>query len=163
VASGNQQRSSEIQQELESVHTDLASTREIWEATTDRLGRAVGELGVQRAEIARTRETLGQFLINFERTVYPFQLSGNSGRMRVGPIWLQLRDTDRKKQRYTLGLFLDDRWVEVKDRTLREPVEFYLSDSVLPLELVVTQIGARQVTGHVAVPKQTFPQRNTAK
>lgn len=145
------------------MRTDLASTREVWEATTDRLGRAVGELGAQRAEIARNRERLGQFLINFERTRYSFQLGGNSGSVRVGPIWLQLRDTNRKKQRYTLGLFLDDRWVEVKDRTLHEPVEFYLSDNTLPLELVITQIGSGQVTGHVSVPKQAPAQRNTTK
>ena len=126
--------------------------REAWEATTDRLGMAVGELGEQRREIARTQDDLIQLRQQLERTAVPFQLWKNQGRYRVGPISLTLQKTDRKNQRYDLTLYFDDRTVQMKDRVLGERVTFYTQSSEEPLELVVSEILADRVSGKLALP-----------
>ena len=144
-----------LQQELSSVQSDIAANQEAWEATADRLGDAVGELGSQRSEIASTRESLVQFQKHFERTSLPFQLHRKGGRRRIGPIWLELKKVDRKKQRYTMQLLLNDKWIEMKDRVLGERVEFYASGIEDPLELVVSEILKDQVAGQLVLPKET--------
>ena len=152
---GSDSHLSNLQQEFNSVRSDLAATRQAWEATAERLGRTVGELGEQRADINRTRESLEQVLGVLDRARLPFQLNKKMGRQRVGPVWLQLRSTDAKRQLYTIGVFFDDnKWVEVKDRALREPVEFSSAGASVPLQLVVSEIHNDQVLGYLAVPKQ---------
>ncbi len=143
-----------LQQELSSVQSDIAANQEAWEATTDRLGDAVGELDSQRSEITNTRENLDQFQKSFERTSLPFQLHRKGGRRRIGPIWLELKKVDRKKQRYTMQVLLNDKWIEMKDRVLGERVEFYSSGIEYPLELVVSEILKDQVAGHLVLPKE---------
>ena len=113
----------------------------------------MGELGEQRRALDSAQETLGQIQRNMERTYLPFDLSKNTGRQRIGPIWLDLRRTDRRAQRYTMRLFFDDRWVEMKDRVLGERLEFYISGVSLPLELVISEIRKDQVVGKLGLPK----------
>ena len=91
--------------DMAAVEGELASNREAWEATADRLGDTVGELGNQRRELTNTRESLGELQRNLERTYLPFDLRKNGGRQRVGPIWMDLRRGDRQGQRYTMGGF----------------------------------------------------------
>ena len=132
---------------------ESASKRDAWEATTNRLGDAVGELGEQRRTLDSTQETLGQIQRNMERTYLPFDLRKNAGRQRIGPIWLDLRRTDRRAQRYTMQIFFDDKWVEMKDRVLGERLEFYISGVSLPLELVISEIRKDQVVGKLGLPQ----------
>jgi hypothetical protein len=140
-----------------SLESELASHRDIWEATTNRLGEAVGELGNQRREIASTQQTLEQIQRNFERTYLPFDLRRNSGRQQIGPIWLDLRSVDRRAQRFTIRLFVDDRWVEMKDRVLGERLEFYVRGFASPLELVISEIRQDQVSGQLGLPPDGLP------
>jgi hypothetical protein len=131
---------------------EMMATREAWEATTDRLGMAVGQLGDQRREIARTQEDLDQLRKNLERSYVPFQLSKAGGRQRVGPVWLELQTTDRRNQRYSMRLQFDDRTVQMKDRVLGERVAFFISAVDGPLELVVSDIQQDHVSGQLALP-----------
>lgn len=133
---------------------ELTSNREAWEATANRLGDAVGELGDQRRELADTQETIGEIQRNLERTYLPFDIRKSAGRQRIGPIWMDLRSVDRRAQRYTMRLFFDDRWVEMKDRVLGERLEFYVRGTSNPLELVISEIGQDQVMGQLGLPKE---------
>jgi hypothetical protein len=133
---------------------ELTSNREAWEATANRLGDAVGELGDQRRELADTQETIGEIQRNLERTYLPFDIRKSAGRQRIGPIWMDLRSVDRRSQRYTMRLFFDDRWVEMKDRVLGERLEFYVRGTSSPLELVISEIGQDQVMGQLGLPKE---------
>ena len=133
---------------------ELTSNREAWEATANRLGDAVGELGDQRRELADTQETIGEIQRNLERTYLPFDIRKSAGRQRIGPIWMDLRSVDRRAQRYTMRLFFDDRWVEMKDRVLGERLEFYVRGTSTPLELVISEIGQDQVMGQLGLPKE---------
>ena len=133
---------------------ELTSNREAWEATANRLGDAVGELGDQRRELADTQATIGQIQRNLERTYLPFDIRKSAGRQRIGPVWMDLRSVDRRAQRYTMRLFFDDRWVEMKDRVLGERLEFYVRGASTPLELVISEIGQDQVMGQLGLPKE---------
>ena len=140
--------------DLSAQQGELSSNREAWEATTNRLGDAVGELGDQRRELADTRATIGQIQRNLERTYLPFDIRKSAGRQRIGPIWMDLRSVDRRAQRYTMRLFFDDRWVEMKDRVLGERLEFFVRGTNTPLDLVISEIGQDQVMGQLGLPKE---------
>lgn len=146
-------RLSDQQQELSSLRSDVTATHEEWQATSDRLASAVGELGSQRSEIARNREGLSQVLEQLRRTPIRFDLRKEASRQQVGPVWLRLQSTDPKNQRYTLRIFVDDKWVVMKGRSLNEAVNFYMSNLAVPVELVVSQIGRDRVAGKLMLPQ----------
>lgn len=147
----------ELQKQYSGLRTDVTANREAWDASTERLGRVAGELGEQRNQLAESREKLGQLWSRFDRTPIAFELRKGAERQRVGPVWLQLRRSDRRNHRYTVRVFIDEKWIELRDRALLEPVEFYLTGSEIPLELVVTDIQNGGVAGSLAVPRNLSP------
>jgi hypothetical protein len=138
---------------IKALQRNFTASREEWEATTDRLGSVVGELGNQRSEIDNNEESLKQVLGRFQRRDYTFTAQKGSGRQHVGPVILWLRRADPGSGRYTMRLQVNDKWVEFKDRALHEAVEFYPSNSAVPIEMLVSRIGRNQVTGRLAVPQ----------
>jgi hypothetical protein len=158
-ASGNppyDKRLAGLERDQRSLEDHVASNREAWEASTDRIGSTVQELGTQRGELARQRESLSRLMEHFERTPLLFDLKKSMGRQRVGPVWLWLRSTDHKAGRYTLRVIADDKSIEMKDRALREPVEFYLTNGTVPLALVVNEIYPDRIVGTLAVPEESL-------
>jgi len=143
----------ELRDKVRSLHGDVAQVREAWGASADQLGDVAGVLNKQQSEIESNRQRLMSLSDRFERTPIAFDLRKDS-RQRVGPIWLSLRKTHEKTQRYTLRAFIEDKSIELKDRALLEPVELYLSEGGTPLELVVTDIQGEHISGILRVPKQ---------
>jgi hypothetical protein len=141
------------QKELDSLRGDVSSTRQEWEATTNRLGDVVGELASQREEITRHSESLEQLSAHFQQNSVPFTLQRGADAQRVGPVSLRLQSTDTKNHRYTMRLLLNDKVIELKDRALNEAIQFYGSSGKVLLELVVSEIGKEAVTGRLAVPQ----------
>ncbi len=64
-----------------------------------------------------------------------------------------LAKADVKKNKYTVQLIADDKRVEKKDKNTNEPVQFYVTGSRQPLELVVNEVAKDQITGYLSVPK----------
>ena len=58
-----------------------------------------------------------------------------------------------KRHRFNLELLADDVQVEKKDRTINEPIFFYVSGSKRPYELVVNEVKPNQVKGYLSTPK----------
>ncbi len=143
-----------LQQGLGSLRNDVAANRETLEATTDRLTDVVGEVNSQSKEIRQNREALNQLLARSERNLLRFELHRGRTRQPVGPVSLVLRSTDDRRQRYTVRVFVDDKWVEIKDRALYEAVKFYVSGMNIPLELIATQIHKEDMSGYLALPKE---------
>ncbi|HVA00927.1 MAG TPA: hypothetical protein VMV34_04635 [Terriglobia bacterium] len=131
---------------------DLATSREEWEATVNRLGNVVGELDAQRNQVKQNQNDVSQLLKISRRTGVSFSLKKGSRFQRVGPISIKLANTDVANQRYTLRLIVDDKSVELKDRALNEVIQFYTMRSQFPVELVVSQIQRGHVEGMLAVP-----------
>jgi hypothetical protein len=136
-----------------SVDTDNAN-REAWKATSDRLADVVGAVGSQQGEIAQTRDQLNQLLAQTRRTALQFELSRGPDLQSVGPVELQLKNTDPKAQRYTVCVYVDSKCIELKNRVLDEVVVFVLARGTPPLELVATRISRDGIVGYLEVPTE---------
>ena len=53
----------------------------------------------------------------------------------------------------------DDKTVEKRDKTINEPVQFYMAGSRQPYEIVVNQVKKDQVIGYLATPKMKLARR----
>jgi len=149
----------EREQALSSLRGDVAANRQEWTATADRLGNVVGELNSQHQEIVRNQESLEQLEEHFERDSVPFTLRKDGTRQQVGPVRMLLESTDTKNSRYTMRLFFEDRWIELKDRALHEAIQFYDPEGEVALELMVSRIAKEAVVGRLALPPQTNASR----
>ena len=149
----------ESEQALTSLRSDVVATRQEWAATADRLGNVVGELNSQHQEIERNQEGLAQLEEHFDRDSVPFTLRKDGTKQQVGPVRLLLEATDIKNSRYTMRLFFQDKWIELKDRALHEAIQFYLPSGEVALELMVDRIAKEAVAGRIAIPPQTKASR----
>ncbi|MGD0129596.1 MAG: hypothetical protein ABSF46_30095 [Terriglobia bacterium] len=144
---------------ISSIRSDVAATQQEWAATADRLGNVVGELNSQHQEIERNQEGLAQLEVHFERDSVPFTVRKDGTRQQVGPVRLLLESTDIKNSRYTMRLFFQDKWIELKDRALHEAIQFYEPSGEVALELMVDRIAKEAVAGRIALPPQTNASR----
>jgi cell division septum initiation protein DivIVA len=136
-----------------SAETDNAN-REAWKATSERLADVAGAVGSQQGEIAQTRDQLNQLLAQTRRTALQFELSRGPDRQSVGPVELQLKNTDPKAERYTVCVYVDSKCIELKNRVLDEVVVFVLARGTAPLELVATRISRDEIVGYLEVPSE---------
>jgi uncharacterized membrane protein YdfJ with MMPL/SSD domain len=136
-----------------SAESDSAN-REAWKATSDRLADVVGAVGSQQGEIAQTRDQLNQLLAQTRRTALQYELSRGPDRQSVGPVELQLKNTDPKAERYTVCVYVDSKCIELKNRVLDEVVVFVLARGTAPLELVATRISRDEIVGYLEVPTE---------
>jgi hypothetical protein len=92
-----------------------------------------------------------------ERNYFEFTLSKGKETKHVGDIQLVLKKADAKKQKFTVNVMADDKTIEKKDKTLFEPVQFYVSKSPhQPYEIVVNRVGKDQISGYLATPKDSL-------
>ena len=148
TAKNNGEQPAPQNDEISSLRNDFEASQEEWEAATDQLANTVGELG-------RQRKQLNQMARNSNRNYLPFSLENKKVRKGIGPVRLWLKSTNRQKQRYTMRILVDDKWVELKDRVLHEAVEFRVAGYADPFELVVSEIRDNRVKGYVGVPPQS--------
>jgi hypothetical protein len=144
----------QVTTDLTGARTDIAATRKDLEETKARLTSTMGDLGVQSGLIARTREDLEALKRLGERNIYDFNLVKSRQPQRVGPIQVRLTNADTKRNRYTMLVVADDKSVEKKDRTVSEPVQFYVRASRLPYEIVVMEVAKDRITGYLSTPKE---------
>jgi len=71
----------------------------------------------------------------------------------VANVGLVLKKTNIKRHRFNLALLADDMEVEKKDRTVNEPLFFYLKGQKRFYELVVNQVESNKVSGYISTPK----------
>jgi hypothetical protein len=135
------------------VKGDVKTTQAELAATKSELTRVIGDLGVQSGLIARNQADLADLRARGDRDYVEFDLTKASKRQRVGPLQLELRKTDVKRQKYTVNLIADDRTIEKKDKTVFEPVQFYRVGDRQATEIVVQQILKDRIVGYVSSPK----------
>ncbi|MBI4442304.1 MAG: hypothetical protein HY649_02885 [Acidobacteria bacterium] len=135
------------------VKGEVKTTKDELEKTQSELKRVIGDLGVQSDLVAHNRTELEQLRLRGERDYLEFDLRKSSKRQRIGPVQLELRKTDVKRQKYTLNLVADDRTIEKKDKTVFEPVQFYLEGYGQATEVVVNKIEKDRIVGYISVPK----------
>lgn len=147
-------RLTDITTEVSSVKTEVANTRGTLDKTITDLHRTTGDLGVMSGLIATNSKELAALRELGEREYFEFNLKKTVAAQKVGDILVQLKKADPKRNRFTLEIVADDKKVEKKDRTVNEPVQFYVvSKARLPYELVVNEVKKDIVVGYLAMPK----------
>ena len=138
---------------VEGVRQDVAKNRQEIEQTVRDLKTVRGDLGVQSGLIATNGTELNALRELGERNYYDFDITKAKQPQRVGAIQLRLKKTDRKRNKYTIELWADDKRLEKKNKTLLEPVQFYVLGSRLPYEIVVQKVEKNRIVGYLATPK----------
>jgi chromosome segregation ATPase len=139
---------------VDSVKTDLASTKQVVDKTASDLQRATGDMGVMSGLIATNGKEIQELRALGDRNIYEFTVTKKAGLQKVGDIQIRLTKVDDKHNRYTMVVMADDKLVEKKDRTTNEPVQFYAGTSArTPDEIVVNEVGKDTIKGYLATPK----------
>jgi phage shock protein A len=147
-------RLTDISTDVGEVRTEVASTRGELDKTIADLRRTTGDMGVMSGLIATNRKELEALRSLGERDYYEFTITKNQKQQRIGDIVMQVKKIDTKRNRFTVDIVADDKRVEKKDKTLNEPVQFYvLSRARVPYELVVNEVRKDTLVGYLAMPK----------
>jgi len=147
-----------LSSDLGGVRQDVGTTREELASTRSELQRVIGDLGAQSDLVAHNRAELAELRTRGERDYFEFDLRKLKQAQHVGPVALQLKKTDVKRQKFTVNLVADDRTIEKKDKTVNEPVQFYQQGQRQATEIVVNQIYKDRIVGYISVPKRAGTQ-----
>jgi hypothetical protein len=144
----------QVATELSGTKSDVAATKADLEVTKGKLQSTIGDLGVQSGLIARNHDEVEELKRLGERDIFEFSLNKSSKTpQHVGPIQVDLRKVDTKHYRYTLNVVADDKSIEKKDRTIGEPIQFYVHGARAPYEIVVFDLTKDQAKGYLSTPK----------
>ena len=122
------------------------------DATKNSIQMARSEMGTL---IARNHDEIDQLRRIGQRDYFEFTVQRKGGATKVGGVQLVLKDTNPKKNQYTINVLADDNSFEKKNRSVNEPIFFYTGGSRSALELVVNKVTKSSATGYLSVPKAT--------
>ena len=143
----------QVATDLSGTKSDVAATKADLEATKGKLQSTVGDLGVQSGLIARNHDEVEELKRLGERDIFEFSLKKEKTPQHIGPIQVWLRKTDAKHYKYTVDVVADDKNIEKKDKTVGEPIQFYVRGARAPYEIVVFDIGKDVAKGYLSTPK----------
>jgi hypothetical protein len=129
--------------DVNGVKTDL-------DATKNNLQMARSEMGTL---IARNHDEIDTLRRQGQRDYFEFSIQRKGGSQKVGSIQVELKDTNTKKNQYTINVLADDKSFEKKNRSVNEPIFFYTGGSRAALELVVNKVTKSTATGYLSIPK----------
>jgi chromosome segregation ATPase len=142
----------DVGNDVTGVKTDLASTKTDLQQTKTDLKAVRGDLGGTQSLVATNGKELEELIKRGERNIVKFNITKKTkGYQKVGDISLVLKNADPKKNKFSLDVMADDKVVEKKDRSINEPLQFYVSNSLY--ELVVNTVGKDTVSGYLSTPK----------
>jgi hypothetical protein len=145
----DQQQVGALNQDITAQRTDIDSTKKALDSVRSDLGMARSEMGTL---IARNHDEIDQLRKLGERDYLEFTVDRKKP-AHVAGVNLGLKRTNVKRHRFTLEMTVDDLQVEKKDRTINEPIFFYVNGSRKPYELVVNEVKSDQVKGYLSTPK----------
>ena len=140
--------------QVSAVQGSVAETQGSLSETRSRLERVSGDLGVQSGLIARNHDELEELKRRGERDYFEFDLARSKEYSRVGMVSVRVSKVDVKRNKYTDTLLVNDKVIEKKDKTLLEPVQFYLPGSRHLLEMVVFEMQKNRIGGYMSTPKE---------
>jgi hypothetical protein len=132
------------------LNGDVTGVKGDLDATKNSIQMARSEMGTL---IARNHDEIDQLRRMGQRDYFEFALTRKSGPQKVGGIQVQLKSTNVKKNRYTVDVLADDKSFEKKDRSVNEPIFFYIGGSRAALELVINKVTKTGATGYLSLPK----------
>ena len=143
----------QVSNDLSNTKNDLSATKADLEATKGKLQSTIGDLGVHSGLIARNHDEVEELKRLGQRDIFEFSLGKAKTPQHVGPIQVELRKVDTKHYKYTLNVVADDKTIEKRDKTVGEPVQFYVRGARAPYEIVVFEVSKNQVKGYLSTPK----------
>ena len=153
----NTQKFAEVSTDVGTVKQQVTTTQSDLQKTIAQLSKVQGDLGVTSGYVAKNGTELEALKRLGERNYFEFTLSKGKETKHVGDIQLVLRKADAKKQKFTVTVMADDKNIEKKDKTVNEPVQFYVSKSPhQPYEIVVNRVCKDQISGYLATPKESL-------
>jgi hypothetical protein len=145
-----------VKTDVSSVRADLTSTQSTLDKTGADLKRAMGDMGVMSGLIATNAKDLTALRELGERNYVEFSLSKKQPEKKLGDVTLTLKNSDPKRNRYTVEILANDKRVQKKDKTVNEPVQLYVSENRQPYEIVVNQVKKDEIVGYLSTPKVTM-------
>jgi len=149
-----------VNSDVSGVKSQLGSTQAELQKTVADLKKVTGDLGVQSGYIATNGKEIAALKRLGERNIFEFNLAKSKQPQRVGDISVLLKKTDPKRNKYTIEVLADDKTTEKKDRTINEPVQFYVAKAKQPYEIVVNSVKKDQIVGYLATPKDQVARNN---
>ena len=145
----DQQQVGALSQDVSSTRTDLDGTKKLLDTTRSDLGMARSELGTL---IARNHDDIETLRKLGDRDYFEFSLVKGKP-VRAANVGLALKKADVKRHKFNVVLQADDMDIEKKDKTVNEPVFFYLKGQKRFYELVVNTVQSNKVVGYISTPK----------
>lgn len=144
----------EIKRQVTEANSNISDLREV-------TSRNAGEIDSTKTAVASVREAteknskqISDVQYSLARDTYNFELTENTGIMKVFNVSLRLKDVELSKQRYDMEIFAGDKRLKKNDQLLNEPIYFYVEGVQKPYELVVTKLDKKHVIGYLSVPKK---------
>ena len=138
--------------DVSKLNGDVSGVKTDLDATKTSIQMARSEMGTL---IARNHDEIDQLRRMGQRDYFEFTVQRKSGATKVGVIQIQLKDTNPKKNQYTITVLADDNSFEKKNRSVNEPIFFYTGGSRSALELVVNKVTKSSAAGYLSAPKGT--------
>jgi hypothetical protein len=132
------------------LNGDVTGVKSDLDATKNNLEMARSEMGTL---IARNHDEIDQLRRMGQRDYYEFTVTRKKGAQKVGSVQVELKDTNPKKNQFTLNVVADDRSFEKKNRSVNEPIFFYTGGSHAALELVINKVTKTTASGYLSVAK----------
>jgi hypothetical protein len=137
-------------EDVNKLNGDVTGVKTDLDATKNSIQMARSEMGTL---IARNHDEIDQLRRMGQRDYFEFTVQRKGGATKVGSIQIELKDTNTKKNRYTINVLADDNSFEKKDRSVNEPIFFYTGGTRAAIELVVNKVTKTTATGYLSVPK----------
>ena len=129
---------------------DVSGVKSDLDATKNNLQMARSEMGTL---IARNHDEIDQLRRMGQRDYFEFTVTRKAGAQKVGAVQVELKDTNIKKNQFTINVLADDKNFEKKNRSVNEPIFFYTGGSRQPLELVINKVSKSTASGYLSMPK----------
>jgi hypothetical protein len=136
--------------DVNKLNGDVSGVKSDLDATKNNLQMARSEMGTL---IARNHDEIDQLRRMGQRDYFEFTVTRKGGSQKVGSIQVELKDTNTKKNQFTINVLADDKSFEKKNRSVNEPIFFYTGGTRAALELVVNKVTKTTATGYLSVPK----------
>jgi small-conductance mechanosensitive channel len=136
--------------DVNKLNGDVTGVKTDLDATKNSIQMARSEMGTL---IARNHDEIDQLRRMGQRDYFEFTVQRKGGATKVGAIKIELKDTNTKKNRYTINVLADDNSFEKKDRSVNEPIFFYTGGTRAALELVVNKVTKTTASGYLSAPK----------
>ena len=142
-----------VNTDVTGVKSQLGMTQAELQKTVADLKKVTGDLGVQSGYVATNGKEIAALKRLGERNIFEFNLAKSKKPQRVGDISITLKKADAKHNKYTIDVLADDKLTEKKDRSINEPVQFYVAKAKQPYEIVVNSVKKDTIVGYLATPK----------